>query len=367
MKILHTSDWHLGHKFYGYDRSEEFRLVLDYLLEVIQNRQIDILLVTGDIFDAYYPPQEALRLYYSFLVQAKNYLKNIYILAGNHDSISNLSAPKDLLDVLDIKIISGNEDVEDLIVEFDDFSLILVPYLREFILRELYNNENLLENLSKIYQELISKTNKKKIVTGHLTVLNSKKSQSEQELYIGKLEGVSPEIFYGADYVALGHLHRCQHISPSIVYSGSILKLSFDENDDKKLLILDTDDFSLEYVNIPQFRIIKSLEGNKEQIKHSLDYINARTQLPAFVEILLTENISRAEIEDLKDEFKNVRIVRYNYKTQVSEVNYEKNVKKITPLYIFEELFQNRDDYAALKKEFEAILDKFYLQKEQED
>ncbi|EDM23142.1 metallophosphoesterase family protein [Caminibacter mediatlanticus] len=356
MKVLHTSDWHLGNKFFGYDRDDEFELVLDFIIKTIKKEKVDVLLIAGDIFDVYYPSQSALKVYYSFLMKVKPYLKHIFIIAGNHDSISTLSAPKDILNALDIKVISGDENVEDMIVNVGDVDFLLVPYLREILLREKYKNDNLIENITHFYKEIISKSNNKKILTGHLTALNSKKSGSEKDIYIGKIEGVSAEIFDGADYVGLGHLHRYQEIKKNVVYSGSILKMSFDENDDKKLVIIDTDDFSKKVVDIPIFRQIKTISGDKKTIKNELEKINL-SKLKAFVELIFDETIDNTEVEELKKEFDNIEIIKYSYKKESKEINFEKTIKDISINAIFEEIFKDSINFEELKDEFMQILE----------
>ena len=357
MRVLHTSDWHLGNKFFGYDRDDEFELVLDFIIKTIKKEKIDVLLIAGDIFDVYYPPQNALKMYYNFLIKAKKYLKHIFIIAGNHDSISTLSAPKEILDALDIKVISGDEEIEEMIVSIDEVDFLLVPFLREVILRNRYGSDNLTENISNFYKEIISKSKNKKILTGHLTAINSKRSGSEKEIYIGKIEGVSADIFDGADYVALGHLHRYQEIKKNVVYSGSILKMSFDENDDKKLVIIDTDDFSYKFIDIPIFREIKTINGTKEEINKELEELNKKSHLKAFVELVFDEAIDNTEVEELKKEFNNIEIIKYSYKKESREIDFEKTIKDISINAVFEEIFKDSSNYEELKNEFRQILE----------
>lgn len=108
MKILHTADWHLGKKLYKQDLQEEQKLFLEWLLEHIEQEKIDILLVAGDIFDLANPPTEARALYYWFLSKLANKCQ-IVITGGNHDSAQMLDAPKELLDLLSIKVIGSAE------------------------------------------------------------------------------------------------------------------------------------------------------------------------------------------------------------------------------------------------------------------
>ncbi|RLB87890.1 MAG: exonuclease sbcCD subunit D, partial [Deltaproteobacteria bacterium] len=139
MKILHTSDWHLGRTLYGRKRYEEFEAFLSWLAETIQKNEIDSLLVAGDVFDNSIPSNRAQGLYYRFLCRvAASSCRHVVIVAGNHDSPSFLNAPKELLRVLDIHVIgSASEAMEDEVLvlrnEQDEPELIVcaVPYLRD--------------------------------------------------------------------------------------------------------------------------------------------------------------------------------------------------------------------------------------------
>lgn len=119
MRILHTSDWHLGQNFMGKSREEEHSSFLSWLIEIIKNQNINLLLVSGDIFDTGTPPNYALELYYNFLKQLSDIktLNTTIITAGNHDSISTLKAPKQLLEVLNVHVITTGDEDENEIIE----------------------------------------------------------------------------------------------------------------------------------------------------------------------------------------------------------------------------------------------------------
>ncbi|MCA9457858.1 MAG: exonuclease subunit SbcD, partial [Nitrospira sp.] len=139
MKILHTSDWHIGRTLYGRKRYEEFEAFLTWLTETIQQNEIDALLVAGDVFDTSAPSNRAQELYYRFLCRvAASPCRHVVVIAGNHDSPSFLNAPKELLKALDVHVIgSSSEALEDEVLvlrnEHGDPELIVcaVPYLRD--------------------------------------------------------------------------------------------------------------------------------------------------------------------------------------------------------------------------------------------
>ena len=123
MRVLHTSDWHLGQKFINYDRRAEHQLALDWLLATIEAQRIECLLVSGDIFDIGNPPNSARKLYYQFLRKvAETNCRHIVITAGNHDSPAMLDAPKELLELFSVHVVSraSTEDVTKELIELKD-------------------------------------------------------------------------------------------------------------------------------------------------------------------------------------------------------------------------------------------------------
>ena len=143
MKILHTSDWHLGQNFIGKSRIEEHEAFLSWLLKTIKEKQIEVLLVSGDIFDTGTPSNYALELYYNFLKELSHIktLITTIITAGNHDSISTLKAPKQLLGVLNVHVITSGDEDENVIIPInknDELKAIVcaVPFLRDSVIRQ---------------------------------------------------------------------------------------------------------------------------------------------------------------------------------------------------------------------------------------
>jgi len=156
MKILHTSDWHIGQKFMGKSREDEHKAFLSWIYETIKTENIDVLIVAGDIFDTGNPPNYALELYYNFLKKLVS-IKNLYVIitAGNHDSISTLKAPKQLLEAMNIYVVtSGESDENELIAIYKNDQLeavvCAVPFLRDSVVREAVSGQTLNEKESSL-------------------------------------------------------------------------------------------------------------------------------------------------------------------------------------------------------------------------
>ena len=295
MKILHTSDWHIGQKFMGKSREDEHKAFLTWVYETIKTESIDVLIVAGDIFDTGNPPNYALELYYNFLKKLVS-IKNLYVIitAGNHDSISTLKAPKQLLEAMNIYVVtSGESDENELIAIYKNDQLeavvCAVPFLRDSVVREAVSGQTLNEKESSLNsgikkhyidvyneaRELIKENNIPIIATGHLTTVGSRTSESERDIYIGGTLDIGSD-FLGKyfDYVALGHLHINQTVGVNHVrYSGSPIPLSFSESKQKKkvnIITFEDSQVSIKELDIPLYRKLQVFKGDLESIKKEL-------------------------------------------------------------------------------------------------
>lgn len=317
MKILHTSDWHLGQKYLYYDREEEHQLALNWLLETIHQHEVEGLIVAGDIFDIGNPPNYARRMYYNFLTALlKSPCRHIVITGGNHDSPSMLDAPRELLAALNMHVIgAATKNPEDEIITWKDKNgnieavIAAVPFLRDSELRFSVAGENGYERIGRVregilkhYQTIGLLTEKYKVLnipivaTGHLYVKGAFASDKQDNIYIGDVENIDPSHFPAIfDYVALGHIHRAQKISnyEHIRYCGSLIPLSFSETkDEKSVQLLHFNKGKLitaDTIYTPTFRRLKTIEGNLQEIEESLLRFNNKggRELTPWVEIIV--------------------------------------------------------------------------------
>jgi len=315
MKILHTSDWHLGQNFMGKSRKEEHEAFFSWLLEQIEVKKIDVLIVAGDIFDTGTPPNYALRLYYDFLKELSTFTTlTTVIIAGNHDSIPTLNAPKQLLEVLHIHLVTSGDTDENQIVPIYKNSelqavICAVPFLRDGIVRSsvsgkgLKDKEKLLnigikEHYLKVYEEAKAFSKGKTIpiiATGHLMTLGSRSSESERDIYIGGTLDIGSD-FLGKyfDYVALGHLHLNQKVGVNHVrYSGSPISLSFSEsNSIKKINFVSFENkkVEVEELTIPLSQPLLLLKGDLQYVTEKLEQLKAKE---TWIEVQLNDDNPR--------------------------------------------------------------------------
>ena len=265
MKIIHTADWHIGQTFFGYDRFQEHQYFLDWLTDQITTQQIDVLLISGDIFDVANPSAQAQRQFYRFLrrVTEQNPGLQIILIAGNHDSASRLETPIPLLEEMNIQIrgtvrkrADGTIDTEELIIELKDRSgkrqgwCLAVPYLRQGDYPAVESEGDPYQaGVKAMYDKLVACVEERRqkqeaiIAMGHLQAAGSQISEGDQSerLIIGGLEGIPSSVFPSQiTYGALGHIHREQQIANrnEIRYAGSPLPMSFAEENYRHGVIL---------------------------------------------------------------------------------------------------------------------------------
>ncbi len=256
LRLLHTADWHLGHTLHGVSRQLEHQQFLNWLLAELLDKQVDALIVAGDIFDSANPSAAAQAQLYEFLVNAKNQQPalNIILVGGNHDSATRLDAPWSILNALGVHVIGGLQrdnqhgiDWQRLIVPLTNAAGEIkawcgaMPFLRN---ADLPSNEEaddpLVSGVKTLYDELFTqlqqqaKNGESLIMTGHCYMVNGNVSElSERKILGGNQHALPVELFPKAiDYVALGHLHLMQTVGANthIRYSGSPIPLSFDES-----------------------------------------------------------------------------------------------------------------------------------------
>ena len=317
MKILHTADWHIGQKLHERSRLDEHEQFLDWLLETIQARKVELLLVSGDIFDTSLPSAEATNLYYRFLYRLFNETDTYTVItAGNHDSARHLEAPREFLKMGRIHVIGLASETSRCVLPFppDNPRVMVagVPYLTETDLphvsyeTEIERNDRYRERLKSFYAECVSTmpTELPKILMGHLFVQGGKVTDSERNIQIGGATAIHANDFpEGVSYVALGHLHRPQTIKGTdypIRYSGSPIPLRFNETGYRKsvyLLELSEEGKFIrdEDIEIPIFKELCTVTGDEESVLWE-----ARTQTwdDKYIQIKLTLDTPRVGISD---------------------------------------------------------------------
>ncbi|WP_192984702.1 exonuclease subunit SbcD [Pseudomonas sp. EggHat1] len=295
LRILHTSDWHLGQHFMGKTRQTEHQAFCSWLLEQVRAREVDVLLIAGDVFDTGAPPSYAREQYYRLVVELRDAGCALVVLGGNHDSPAMLGESRSLLAQLGAQVVPGvGVDLAEQVLLLNDRTgqpgavLCAIPFIRP---RDVLasqagqsaqdKQQSLQQAIAEHYRalyELASSTRDELgqalpiIATGHLTTVGASASESVREIYVGSLEAFPTSAFPPADYIALGHIHRPQKVGglEHIRYSGSPIALSFDEaRQQKEVLLLEFGAATLQSITplpVPVFQPMASLRGSLKEL-----------------------------------------------------------------------------------------------------
>ncbi|MGO2051685.1 exonuclease SbcCD subunit D [Glutamicibacter sp. 287] len=254
MRLLHTSDWHLGRTFHGASLLETQRSVLQEIIDITRERQVDAVLVAGDIYDRALPHVDAVRLCNWALGELRKTGATLILTSGNHDSASRLGFASALLDSAGVHIFAEPARMlEPVLLDGEDHQVAVygIPYLEpRMVMDELQVDrasheavagaalariEGHLAELRQQGSPVVS------VAMAHLFAAGGQGSDSERELSTGNLDVVPAHLFENFDYTALGHLHGRQRITEHIRYSGSPLAYSFSEvNQRKGVWLIDT-------------------------------------------------------------------------------------------------------------------------------
>lgn len=393
MKILHTSDWHLGQKFINNERKHENKEVLNWLLRVIDEEQVDLLIIAGDIFDMMNPPNYARTIYYDFLTKLEQTnCKYTVIVGGNHDSPSTLNAPRELLRTKNIFVVGCvPANLEDEVIVLKDKQgtieavVAAVPFLRDSDIRQSIPNElyedrsrRIREGIKNHYQKLADHIkqyehlNVPLIATGHLFAAKATDGK-QSKIYVGNIENIDvddfPKLF---NYVALGHIHKAQMVNfeNHIRYSGSLIPLSFKEigeGNEKSVYVLDFDgrSFTKKTIKVPTQRQLIKIEGSYEEVIIKLKALEIpQDELQAWLEVtILTDKTIPNLAESLEEmvKGKNVQILQKKLQnsTQISLKKIDvQDLKAMDETEIFDKLL----DAHKIKDERREVLQQTYIE-----
>lgn len=396
MKILHTADWHIGKKLHQFELDKDVDLFIDWLIHLIQKEEVDVLLISGDVFDLANPSSDARKQYYSALVRLHQTGCQLVITGGNHDSPNMLNAPKEILALQKIHVVGGmTEKIEDQIIALPDSSqpeviVAAIPFLRDADLRKANEGETYEDRL-KIVQKGIENVYQSAgeyaknhfpelpiIAMGHLYTAGASTSESERDIQMGNQAMFHAKRFGDRfDYIALGHIHKPQKISNETptYYSGAPYPLSFSErNDQKRVLLIDTQN-GLEPISIPipEFRKLIRIQGTLAEIKFKLNSLNPPLALTSLIEIQMKEEVYSPEkiqaLEDVINTFNQEgyqilhRSIRFKNRVSGTGELYaaHENLAELQPTEVFEKMMASDNieikDKEELINAFQIILE----------
>jgi exonuclease SbcD len=279
VKILHTSDWHLGRSFHREGLLDAQGVFVDHLVDTARGERVDLVAISGDVYDRALPPVDAVRLANEALGRLAGLGVPVVITAGNHDSARRLGFAADLIAAAGVHLRTDPERAHVPVLCEDRHGPVAVyglPYLEPELLREpwkLHERSHVAvvgEAMGRVRHDLAARSGTRSVVLAHAWVTGAQPSDSERDISVGGLAQVPASVFAGFDYVALGHLHGRQQVSERIRYSGSPLAFSFSEAGHTKgswLVDLGADGVeSAEFVEAPVPRRLAVLRGRLDDL-----------------------------------------------------------------------------------------------------
>ena len=332
MRILHTSDWHLGRHFHGQSMEDDHAAILEQVYDALIYHKPDVMIIAGDIFDRASPPARAVGQFNNFIRRvAADTSTSIVLIAGNHDSGDRIDAMSLMADEGRALIRGPLVSEEKPLIIHDEFGPVAfsaLPFGYEYEARVCFGRDDISCPADVMREQVASAKvnlpeNARWVIVAHAFVVGASPSESERNLarVVGGIETISAEVFDGAHYVALGHLHRPQTAGGQhIRYSGSPLAFGFDEDDhNKSMTLIDMDKAGLcniEELPFTPKRRVRVLKGKLE------DLLASGKPSEDFVKIVLTNETRLIDpIKQIRTIYPNTSLLTYERHEQEQKVD----------------------------------------------
>ncbi|MET9643349.1 exonuclease SbcCD subunit D [Streptomyces syringium] len=300
MRMLHTSDWHLGRSFHRVGLLAAQRAFIDHLVDTVREQRVDVVLVAGDVYDRAVPPLTAVELFDDALHRLADLGVPTVMISGNHDSPRRLGVGAGLIERAGIHLRTAPAACGTPVLLADahgDVAFYGLPYLEPALVREELgarrgSHAAVLEAaMDRVRADLATRpAGTRSVVLAHAFVAGGAESDSERDITVGGVAAVPSAVFDGVDYTALGHLHGAQTITERVRYSGSPLAYSFSETDHRKtmwLIDLDAEGaVTAERIDCPVPRPLARIRGRLDDL---LDDPRLERHEQAWVEATLTD------------------------------------------------------------------------------
>ncbi|WP_326566016.1 exonuclease SbcCD subunit D [Amycolatopsis rhabdoformis] len=302
MRLLHTSDWHVGRTFHGADLLAEQEAVLTHVAELVTSEQVDVVVVAGDIYDRAVPSAEAVRVATKAMSRIRQAGAQLVITPGNHDSAARLGAFADFAAAGGLHLratVGGLAEPVLLSDDHGDVAIYGIPYLEPEPSRHALGVPEarghtgvLTEAMRRVREDLAARPKTRSVVLAHAFVTGAAASDSERTIAVGGVEQVPGDVFDGVDYVALGHLHGPQTLAEHLRYSGSPLAYSFSEARQRKSVwLVDLDAAGLAEVRrheLPVPRPLATLRGELPELLEAPEHEQWREH---FLSVTVTDRV----------------------------------------------------------------------------
>lgn len=368
MRFLHLADLHIGKRVNGFSMIEDQKFVFEQVYNVIENEKIDGIIMAGDIYDKPVPSAEAVKLFDEMLTRLVSMDLPIFVISGNHDSAERIGFGSDILSAAKVymsRVYNGNLQKIELEDDYGKINVYLLPFIKPATVKNIYKEAEIKDYDDALAyvlnQEKIDET-KRNVIVSHQFVTGAMRSESE-EVSVGGLDNVSVEKYDAFDYVALGHIHRAQHIGrESARYAGTLLKYSFsEENHNKSMTIVDLKEkgnIEIKEIPVKPLHDLKTIKGKFSEIT-SKEFYKELKKEDYYRAVLTDEEDILNAIGKLKSIYPNLMSMEYdNTRTRSYSVvdNVETGEAK-SPLDYFEEFFEKQNGRKMSEKQRDYLLE----------
>jgi exonuclease SbcD len=351
MKFFHLSDLHLGKRVNEFSMIDDQTDILTKIVALAKKHKPDAVLIAGDVYDKAMPVVEAVQLLDRFLVWLNELGVAVFMISGNHDSAERVAFAADLLKNSNVHIVQTYQGKLAPITVTDDNGEVciwMLPYLKPSLVKRHFPDKGI-NTYTDALREVLSgadiDTSKRNILVAHQFVTGAATSESE-EIYIGGSENVDGSLFDAFDYVALGHLHRPQHVGrETLRYSGTPLKYSFSEADDEKSVTVvdmgDKGDISISTLALTPAHEMRVIKGTYNELM-SRDF-QRTLDTDDYVRVVLTDEHEEPDARrKLEMVYQNLMSLEYdNKRTQAaSDFTTADATERKTPTEYFDDFFQ---------------------------
>ena len=377
MKIFHMGDWHIGKLVNGFYMTEDQEFIIEQIYKAIEKEKPDVVLIAGDLYDRSVPPVHAVELLNKTMKKiVKDLNTNVIALAGNHDSNERVEFASSLLRDSGLYIVGNLKRKIDKIVLEDEYGKVNfypIPYADVPVVRDLFEDENVKTHdlaMQKIISEILNDFNEDErniaVAHGYVTQMKEdnfealEESDSEKPLSIGGTEYINSKHFEKFNYTALGHLHGPQKVgSDKIRYSGSLMKYSFSEVNQKKgITIVDIDengDVDIEIYNLKPRRDFRVKTGTLEEIIKGFD--NSSENYEDYIKVILKD---KGELLDPMAKLRSIypndmELTREERVSRNSSRNVATNIKEKSKITLFKNFYEDIMDEGCSEEEINVI------------
>ncbi|MBR2933910.1 MAG: exonuclease SbcCD subunit D [Clostridia bacterium] len=317
MKLIHLSDLHLGKRLHETTFIEDQEFILEQIIGIIKAEQPDGVLIAGDVYDKSMPSAEAVALFDAFLVKLASQKTQVFIISGNHDSPERIAFGAQIMDASGIHlspVYSGQITPTVLTDEHGEVNIYMLPFIKPTTVRRFFDDREI-SSYTDAVKLAIDNMNvdraKRNVLITHQFVTGATRSESEEN--VGGTDNVDASVFDSFDYVALGHLHAPQNCgSARIRYSGTPLKYSFSEANDKKSVTVVTltkkgEPVTIETIPLKPLRDMRKVRGSFDAL------LNSGERTEDYVQITLTDEDDIPNAMDrLQAVYKNALELKYD-------------------------------------------------------